>query len=349
MTDIDLVYFSGVRVESKPPEMHLPTGHVCGNATSKGLKRKADIADLDEIFIPPKRISPFLNTPKERKDEKRKILRISLQKVKAIEDAELSLRRSVLINNTMMKMKRELRKEAKHQSKYSVYNGNRKKRRLGYGMLNNDCLSDSYLVDDPFLSGVHEKITDDMTDILMNNLESKIGSRIACLSSIKDTSRSDISMAKSPSIASDCDSSMDIQATEMSGCDSSKEINNTDASKLRSSKEPISTVGSEFHTSYERNLTEIGEDDSSKKSTSTVGREFHTSNERNPIEIGEYGCSKVADESTVDGTIDTRRTNLEVVHRPESDSVESRTSRESFTYVDMTSKESMCVAACNQI
>ena len=164
--------------------MCLQTEHNDENQSSKrGVKRKTDVSDLDDIFIPPKRISPFLNTPKEKKEEKRKILKISLQKIKCIEDAELSLRRSVLINNIMNRMKRELRKETKSH-KLSAYN--KKKQRIGYGMLNNDCLSDSYLVDDPFLSGVHEKITDDMTDILMNNLENKIGSRIACLSSVKD-------------------------------------------------------------------------------------------------------------------------------------------------------------------
>ena len=53
-------------------------------------------------------------------------------------------------------------------------------------MLNNDCLSESYLVDDPFLSGIHEKITDDMTDILMSNLEKKLGANIVSNSNADD-------------------------------------------------------------------------------------------------------------------------------------------------------------------
>lgn len=170
---------------TKSTEVHSQNEQVAGvKEPSKGVKRKASECDFDEIFIPPKRISPFLNTPKERKEERRKVIKISLQKIKAIEDAELSLRRSVLINNTMKRLKTELRKDTKLT---------KKKRRLGHGLLNNDCLSDSYLVDDPFLSGVHEKITDDMTDILMNNLENKIGARIACLSSVNDTNSDNVS------------------------------------------------------------------------------------------------------------------------------------------------------------
>lgn len=170
------------RQEPKSHEMCNQKRQTDVKPSPKGVKRKAAECDFDEIFIPPKRISPFLNTPKERKDERRKLIKISVQKIKAIEDAELSLRRSVLINNTMKRVKSELRKE----TKLSTHSMKRKKQRLGYGMLNNDCLSESYLVDDPFLSGVQEKITDDMTDILMNNLENKIGVRIACLSSVKD-------------------------------------------------------------------------------------------------------------------------------------------------------------------
>ena len=150
----------------------------------KGVKRKVSEieCDFEEILRPPKRISPFFNTPKERKDEKRKILKLSVQKIKLIENAELCLRRSVLINNTMTRMRHELKKDSYTR---------KRKRRLGQGMLNNDCLSESYLVDDPFLSGIHEKITDDMTDVLMSNLEKKLGADIASNSSADDSTTSD--------------------------------------------------------------------------------------------------------------------------------------------------------------
>lgn len=154
------------------------------NGSRKGVKRKVSEieCDFEEILRPPKRISPFFNTPKERKDEKRKILKMSVQKIKLIENAELCLRRSVLINNTMQRMRRELKKDSYTR---------KRKRRLGQGMLNNDCLSESYLVDDPFLSGIHEKITDDMTDVLMSNLEKKLGADIASNSNAGDNTSDD--------------------------------------------------------------------------------------------------------------------------------------------------------------
>ena len=155
------------------------------NDYKKGMKRKASEIDCDfeEILRPPKRISPFFNTPKERKDEKKKILKLSVQKIKLIENAELCLRKSVLINNTMQRLRHELKKDS---------NLRKRKRRLGQGMLNNDCLSESYLVDDPFLSGIHEKITDDMTDVLMSNLGQNLG--------VDVTSNSNASDSKSDSV-----------------------------------------------------------------------------------------------------------------------------------------------------
>lgn len=46
-----------------------------------------------------------------QKEERRKVLKISINKLKKIEDPESSLRRSVLINNTMRKLQRESREE----------------------------------------------------------------------------------------------------------------------------------------------------------------------------------------------------------------------------------------------
>lgn len=46
-----------------------------------------------------------------QKEERRKVLKISINKLKKIEDPESSLRRSVLINNTMRKLQRETREE----------------------------------------------------------------------------------------------------------------------------------------------------------------------------------------------------------------------------------------------
>lgn len=127
--------------------------------TSQGVKRKAEHSEPEETFIPLKRVSPFLNTPKERKDERKKILKISIKKLRQLSDPEFFLRRTVLVNNTTKRLQLELREEKRRNK--------RRKYRNGFGVPNSNCLSDMYLFEDPFLS---EKITDDMTDTLIKNV-----------------------------------------------------------------------------------------------------------------------------------------------------------------------------------
>ena len=157
---------------------------------SKGIKRKLSSNCPEEIYIPTKRVSPFLNTPQESKEEKKKILKISILKLKEIDDAEIFLRRSVLINNTMKRMQSELSKDRMKQMNLLTYNRRRRRQQLEYDILSNDCLSKSVLFDDPFLGG--DKITDDMTDTLMNNLASKLGVSIPSLSGVKDKTTYDL-------------------------------------------------------------------------------------------------------------------------------------------------------------
>lgn len=59
----------------------------------------------------------------KQKEERRKVLKISINKMKKIEDPESSLRRSVLINNTMRKLQRESKEDkmAKHQQSYRCH------------------------------------------------------------------------------------------------------------------------------------------------------------------------------------------------------------------------------------
>ena len=86
------------------------------------MKRKLTLIDYDEDYDPrPKRISPFHNTPKQRRDEKRKVLRMSIQKLHQIDDPELFLRRSVLINNMTKRMQKELREEKRYGYGYGYY------------------------------------------------------------------------------------------------------------------------------------------------------------------------------------------------------------------------------------
>ena len=86
------------------------------------MKRKLSLIDYEEDYDPrPKRISPFHNTPKQRRDEKRKVLRMSIQKLRQIDDPELFLRRSVLINNMTKRMQKELREEKRYGYGYGYY------------------------------------------------------------------------------------------------------------------------------------------------------------------------------------------------------------------------------------
>uniref|UniRef100_A0A1B6C7A8 SERTA domain-containing protein n=1 Tax=Clastoptera arizonana TaxID=38151 RepID=A0A1B6C7A8_9HEMI len=56
-----------------------------------------------------------------QKEERRKVLKISINKLKKIEDPESSLRRSVLINNTMKKLQKETREEKLGKQTSSSY------------------------------------------------------------------------------------------------------------------------------------------------------------------------------------------------------------------------------------
>lgn len=77
--------------------------------------------DCDDIFGPPRTYPTGYCPPKNRpsmisakyrqKEERRKVLKISINKLKKIEDPEASLCRSVLINNTMKRLQREARDE----------------------------------------------------------------------------------------------------------------------------------------------------------------------------------------------------------------------------------------------
>ncbi|OWF48661.1 uncharacterized protein LOC110452789 [Mizuhopecten yessoensis] len=143
-----------------------------------GVKRKLDSNTEDLIDrIPPKRISPFLNTPKERKEERRRVLKISIQKLRQMEDPEHFLRRSVLINNTLKKVQKEIREEK--QKSYQGYKSCIYRLRPHYSY---DVLNNSYLQASPngymsMFEGQYsnpdesEKFQDEITDTLVKSLE----------------------------------------------------------------------------------------------------------------------------------------------------------------------------------
>ncbi|XP_028128627.2 uncharacterized protein LOC114324907 isoform X1 [Diabrotica virgifera virgifera] len=97
---------------------------LCGFVQSHTMKPpppSVETDDCDDIFGPPRTYPSGYCPPKNRpsmisakyrqKEERRKVLKISINKLKKIEDAEVSLCRSVLINNTMKRLQREAKEE----------------------------------------------------------------------------------------------------------------------------------------------------------------------------------------------------------------------------------------------
>lgn len=133
---------------------------------ARGTKRKAGLEET-HTSVPTKRISSLLNTMKNKKVERKKIIKMSFKKLKTIEDPEIYLRRAVLVNNTMKRLQDELREEKKRDRRLG-YRASKSFNRI-YG-LSEECVFTTYLYDDPLSSETHEKITDDMTDILVQNV-----------------------------------------------------------------------------------------------------------------------------------------------------------------------------------
>ncbi|CAH1790636.1 unnamed protein product [Owenia fusiformis] len=87
-----------------------PTKPMTISKCQTGIKRKLEYQDIGD-WPKPKRPSILNNTPKQRREEKRKILKMSVHKLRNIDDPETVLHKAVLINNTMKRMQREIREE----------------------------------------------------------------------------------------------------------------------------------------------------------------------------------------------------------------------------------------------
>ena len=91
------------------------------------MKRSLDIDALacDDYFYPlrpAKRLTMMDNTPQQLKQERRHVLRMSKQKLKAMENPLRDLQKSVLLKNTMRLMKQELQENG--AKKYRGYKRN---------------------------------------------------------------------------------------------------------------------------------------------------------------------------------------------------------------------------------
>lgn len=106
-----------------------PLGSVIGNSCTGGPSGGSTDDDLLFGTLSPRNYgSSFCSSGKSRptmisakyrlKEERRKVLKISINKLKKIEDPESSLRRSVLINNTMKRLQKEARDEKLQKHSY---------------------------------------------------------------------------------------------------------------------------------------------------------------------------------------------------------------------------------------
>lgn len=180
------------------------------------------------------------------------MLKISIQKLKAIEDAEIFLRRSVLINNTMKRLQNELCKEKLKQKSLSNYCRRKRKQLLEYDILSNDCLSKTFLFDDPFLGG--DKITDDMTDTLMNNLANKLGV------SVSNTYNAKANMDPNPLESETVPDRVSVnQAVDFSVTESYIQENSESSEFMKSFQNISETVTDTTTNTLEHNLNDIRE------------------------------------------------------------------------------------------
>ena len=138
-------------------------------------KRKLFSCDNGEVYIPSKRISPLSNTPKEKKDERKHLLKLSMKKLKEIDNAERCLRRALLIQNTVRQLEKELQLDKQVKSwRNGVYTA----KTICRCNISSIAMEDYLMYHCPDINPVNETIADDMTDTLMKNIEDKIGERL---------------------------------------------------------------------------------------------------------------------------------------------------------------------------
>eukprot|EP00918_Siedleckia_nematoides_P047700 GHVU01104464.1.p1 GENE.GHVU01104464.1~~GHVU01104464.1.p1 ORF type:complete len:430 (-),score=26.68 GHVU01104464.1:1588-2877(-) len=208
------------------------------HGSSTGRKRKLDLLyggsagemlggsrleqDPHMVQRQAKRISPFHNTPKQRRDEKRRLLKLSLHKLHLIPDPERYLRRSVLINNTARRIQEELNKEKKGCECYNGADSTLRdyvhfRRRLALADCEWETLNNSYLTpganlyDEAWSSpcDADDKLIDDTSDALINSV-CAIGDRNLINGQLGRRVLEDGNNNNNSSISSNCSSQTDL-------------------------------------------------------------------------------------------------------------------------------------------
>uniref|UniRef100_T1ITJ5 SERTA domain-containing protein n=1 Tax=Strigamia maritima TaxID=126957 RepID=T1ITJ5_STRMM len=77
------------------------------------VEEMTETGEICDLFFhqPAKKLSLLFNTKFYYKEERKRILKLSIGKLRQVDDPEVFLRRSVLINNTVRRLHRELREE----------------------------------------------------------------------------------------------------------------------------------------------------------------------------------------------------------------------------------------------
>ena len=143
-------------------------------SSSRGIKRKLSLRDSQVSSPRPKRISPFHNTPIQRREEKHFLLQLSLCKLRSMENDGSLLFRKVLVNNIRKKVEHELREEKPHSTNHwwshleinvdDITNNN-------YEVVSNEhLLYNSHLFEtDPDLDKVTKKMTVELSPSVDSN------------------------------------------------------------------------------------------------------------------------------------------------------------------------------------
>lgn len=97
-----------------------------------------------------------------QKEERRKVLKLSMNKLKRIEDPESSLRRSVLINNTVKRLQREAKEEKSQKSQITSSLASQNK---CFGLTSDFIVKQEENLKNDFASSLNSRTSDQLLDI----------------------------------------------------------------------------------------------------------------------------------------------------------------------------------------
>lgn len=183
--------------------------------------------DCDDIFGPPRTYPTGYCPPKNRpsmisakyrqKEERRKVLKISLNKLKRIEDPEASLCRSVLINNTMKRLQKETRDEKLQKQQLSYPRCYDNDSYLNLKRNTSTFSSESFVVENDF----DAKLEEEINEVKAKNIEvmNMVEENLNGLTDSNNFQRSENAVSQPLDTTSRLTSSTKRTIDEMDDCD----------------------------------------------------------------------------------------------------------------------------------